>query len=261
MHRLKVTNTLTKQKELFEPLSGKLVKLYACGVTPYSASHIGHGRSFVNVDTIVRLLRFLGYDVTYVRNITDIDDKLLKKAEEQGDINLYKDIANTFIASTEKELEKLNCITPDAEPRVTENIEKIIQFISELIEKKHAYVAGNDVYFDVMSFADYGKLSGRNVEDMIAGTRFEVEKNKRASGPVAIIILTIIGVALSSKKVRGGIGMHLGVGIGLTFSYILLMQVSTVFSTFGNLSPVIASWIPNIIFTFIAIYLLKKAPK
>jgi len=89
----------------------------------------------------------------------------------------------------------------------------------------------------------------------------KLEKNKRASGPVAIIILTIIGVALSSKKVRGGIGMHLGVGIGLTFSYILLMQVSTVFSTFGNLSPVIASWIPNIIFTFIAIYLLKKAPK
>lgn len=90
---------------------------------------------------------------------------------------------------------------------------------------------------------------------------FEIEKHKRLAGPVAIIILTIIGVALSSRKVRGGIGMHLGAGIALTFSYILLMQVSTVFSAFGNLSPAIASWIPNIIFLFIGLYLLKKAPK
>jgi lipopolysaccharide export system permease protein len=95
----------------------------------------------------------------------------------------------------------------------------------------------------------------------IAYKKFEIEKHKRASGPVAIIILTIIGVALSSRKVRGGIGMHLGVGIGLTFSYILLIQISTVFSTFSNLSPLIASWVPNFIFLIIAIYLLKKAPK
>ncbi len=118
---------------------------------------------------------------------------------------------------------------------------------------------------EVFEEMDYYELNNYIISEKRKGSKaykkFEVEKNKRASGPVAIIILTIIGVALSSKKVRGGIGMHLGVGIGLTFSYILLMQVSTVFSTFGNLSPVIASWIPNIIFTFIAIYLLKKAPK
>ena len=118
---------------------------------------------------------------------------------------------------------------------------------------------------EVFEEMDYFELNEYIVSEKQKGSKaykkFEVEKNKRAAGPVAIIILTVIGVALSSRKVRGGIGMHLGVGIGLTFSYILLMQVSTVFSTFGNLSPLIASWIPNIIFTFIAIYLLRKAPK
>jgi lipopolysaccharide export system permease protein len=112
---------------------------------------------------------------------------------------------------------------------------------------------------------DYYELNDYIISEKEKGSKaykkFEIEKHKRASGPVAIIILTVIGVALSSRKVRGGIGMHLGVGIGLTFSYILLIQVSTVFSTFGNLSPLIASWIPNLIFFFIAIYLLKKAPK
>ncbi len=111
-------------------------------------------------------------------------------------------------------------------------------------------------YFELNEFIVSEKQKGSK-----AYKKFEVEKYKRASGPVAIIILTIIGVALSSRKVRGGIGMHLGIGIGLTFSYILLMQVSTVFSTFGNLSPLVASWIPNAIFFIIAIYLLIKAPK
>ncbi len=104
-------------------------------------------------------------------------------------------------------------------------------------------------------------IRSEKAKGSIAYKSFEIEKHKRLAGPAAIIILTLIGVALSSRKVRGGIGMHLGAGIALTFSYILLMQVSTVFSTFGNLSPVIASWIPNIIFLFIGLYLLKKAPK
>ncbi len=112
---------------------------------------------------------------------------------------------------------------------------------------------------------DYHELNAYILSEKEKGSKsykkYEIEKYKRTSGPIAIIILTIIGVALSSRKVRGGIGIHLGVGIGLTFSYILLIQVSTVFSTFGNLSPLIGSWIPNIIFAFIAIYLLKLAPK
>lgn len=112
---------------------------------------------------------------------------------------------------------------------------------------------------DFYELSDY--IISQKQKGSKAYKKYEVEKNKRTSGPVAIIILTIIGVALSSRKVRGGIGMHLGAGIGLTFSYILLMQVSTVFSTFGNLSPFIAAWVPNLIFLIIAIFLLQKAPK
>lgn len=111
-------------------------------------------------------------------------------------------------------------------------------------------------YFELNAFIEKEKDKGSLIYK-----KYEIEKYKRASGPVAIILLTIIGVSLSSRKVRGGIGMHLGIGIALTFSYILLIQISTVFSTFGNLSPLLASWIPNIIFTFIALYLLHKAPK
>jgi lipopolysaccharide export system permease protein len=106
---------------------------------------------------------------------------------------------------------------------------------------------------------DYIKREKR--KGSIVYKKYEIEKHKRIAGPVAIIILTFIGVALSSRKMRGGIGMHLGVGIALTFSYILLMQVSTVFSTFGDLSPLLASWIPNIIYFFIGLYLLRVAPK
>jgi lipopolysaccharide export system permease protein len=111
-------------------------------------------------------------------------------------------------------------------------------------------------YYELNDFIDREKQKGS-----IVYKKYEIEKHKRMSGPVAIIILTFIGVALSSRKVRGGIGLHLGVGIGLTFSYIMFMQFSTVFSTYGNLSPVIGAWIPNIVFTFIGIYLIRKAPK
>ncbi len=116
--------------------------------------------------------------------------------------------------------------------------------------------------FEEMDYFELNaEILAQKEKGSLAYKKLEVEKNKRTSGPAAIIILTVIGVSLSSRKVRGGIGMHLGVGIALTFSYILLMQVSTVFSTFGSLSPLLASWIPNIIFSIIAVYLLIKAPK
>ncbi|MDP2721646.1 MAG: LptF/LptG family permease [Bacteroidales bacterium] len=118
-----------------------------------------------------------------------------------------------------------------------------------------------EVYEEMNLYELNAFIASEKEKGSIGYKNFEIEKHKRLAGPVAIIILTIIGVALSSRKVRGGIGMHLGAGIALTFSYILLMQVSTVFSAFGNLSPAIASWIPNIIFLFIGLYLLKKAPK
>jgi lipopolysaccharide export system permease protein len=128
------------------------------------------------------------------------------------------------------------------------------------IKKTDLYTIKED--FEEMDLYELNEyISGEKKKGSIAYKKYEIEKHKRIAGPVAIIILTFIGVALSSRKVRGGIGMHLGVGIGLTFSYILLLQMSTVFSTMGSLSPMIAAWIPNIIYFFIGIYLLNKAPK
>jgi cysteinyl-tRNA synthetase len=186
MFKLFVTNTLGRKKEEFKPLKNNKVNLYACGVTPYDFSHIGHGRSFINVDVMVRFLRFLDFDVRYIRNITDIDDKLLKKAEAAGDINSYKEIANKFVKSTDAELEQLDCVKPDKEPKVTEHIPQIIKFIEQLIEKKKAYAVDGDVYFDVTSFDGYGKLSGRKVEDMISGARVEVNEKKKNPADFAL---------------------------------------------------------------------------
>jgi cysteinyl-tRNA synthetase len=179
MKKVMLTNTLTREKEELKTLSDDKVLLYGCGVTPYDHSHIGHGRSYVEIDVVVRLLRFLGYSVTYVRNFTDIDDKLIKKAEEKGDLNLYKEIAEEFIESYGNEMDKLNCLKPNIEPRVTENIPQIIKFIEELIEAKKAYVVDGDVYFDIESFKEYGKLSGRKLEDLQAGARVDVDKRKK----------------------------------------------------------------------------------
>ena len=179
MKKVMLTNTLTREKEELKPLVEDKILLYGCGVTPYDHSHIGHGRSYVEIDVVVRLLRSVGYSVTYVRNFTDIDDKLIKKAEDKGDLNLYKEIAEEFIESYTDEMEKLNCLKPNVEPRVTENIPQIIKFIEELIESKKAYVVDGDVYFDIESFDEYGKLSGRKLEDLQAGARVVVDKRKK----------------------------------------------------------------------------------
>lgn len=186
MRTIKFYNTLSKSKEQFVPLLDKIVKLYACGVTPYDHSHIGHGRSFVHVDLFVRFLRFLGYEVTYVRNVTDIDDKLIAKAEKVGDIMKYKSIADEFTKLYQEEMHELNCIDPDFEPRVTDHVDKIIVFIRGLIDAGKAYVVDSDVYFDVSSFADYGKLSGKNLEDLQAGARVEVNVEKKNPADFAL---------------------------------------------------------------------------
>lgn len=177
---IKLTNTLTKKRDIFKPINDKKVSLYVCGVTPYDYSHIGHGRSYVNFDVLVRLLRFLGYTVTYVRNVTDVDDKLINRAlKETGDIYKYKDIAEKFTQYYHEDMKALNNLDPDFEPKVTENIDAIIKFVQGLIDKGHAYVIDNDVYFDVLSFKDYGKLSGKNLEDLKAGARIEVDERKK----------------------------------------------------------------------------------
>ncbi|MBU4269352.1 cysteine--tRNA ligase [Candidatus Dependentiae bacterium] len=178
--KLILTNTLTRKKESFVPLKDKNVGMYVCGVTPYADSHIGHGRCYVNFDILFRLLKFLQYDVTYVRNITDIDDKLINKAkEETGNILDYLQISQKYTKNFWNDMQELNNLKPTYEPKVTENIQEIIKFISSLIEKKHAYVLGADVYFDVLSFEKYGKLSGKKLEDLKLGSRIEVDERKK----------------------------------------------------------------------------------
>lgn len=177
---LNITNTLSGEKEKFIPIHDDIVKMYVCGITPYDNAHIGHGRVYVTFDVLYRLLRFLDYKVTYCRNFTDIDDKLLNKAiKEFSDQFRYKEIADRYIHSFHEDMHLLNCLKPDFEPRVTQVIPEIIKFIQGLIEKKHAYVVNGDVYYEVRTFNDYGKLSKRKLEDLKSGARVEVDERKR----------------------------------------------------------------------------------
>jgi cysteinyl-tRNA synthetase len=177
---LKVTNTVTGKKELFESLVPNKVSMYVCGVTPYDRAHIGHGRCYVAFDLLYRVLRFIGYEVVYVRNFTDIDDKLLHRAEKDfGDKFRYLDIARVCIKSYHADMAALNCVDPDVEPHVTEHIPLIIAFIEELIASGHAYASQGDVYFDVRSFPAYGKLSKQNIDDLLVGARIDVNDKKR----------------------------------------------------------------------------------
>ncbi|MFA6534819.1 MAG: cysteine--tRNA ligase [Candidatus Babeliales bacterium] len=178
MLKIKLTNTLTRKEEFFTPQQPNHVKIYVCGITPYDYSHLGHGRCYVNFDVLVRLFKFLGYNVNYVRNFTDIDDKILKKAEEQGDINLYPKIAKKFIEAYHLDMKALGNIKPDHEPRVTQYIPQIIKFVEGLIEKGKAYVIDSDVYFDISKYAEYGKLSGRELDEQKSGARIEVDQRK-----------------------------------------------------------------------------------
>lgn len=172
------TNTLTGKKE--ELRVDKQIKMYVCGVTPYDDAHVGHGRCYVSFDVLQRTLRFFGADVLYCRNYTDIDDKIMNRAhKELGDRLRYKEIADRYIKSFQKSVARLNCMVPSVEPRVTENIQPIIQFIEELIQAGHAYQSGSDVYFNITSCPDYGKLSKQKIEDLHAGARVDVREQKR----------------------------------------------------------------------------------
>lgn len=174
---LKITNTLGRKKEKFNPLNNDLVNMYVCGITPYDYSHIGHGRCYVNFDLLFRLLKFLGYKVKYVRNFTDIDDKILKKAASEN-ID-YKLIADQFIKFFHEDMLSLNCLEPTKEPRVTEVIGSIIKFIKELMDKGFAYKADGDIYFETEKFKNYGKLSGKKLDELQAGARVGVNQLKK----------------------------------------------------------------------------------
>jgi len=169
-------NTLSRKKEPLVPLTDKHIKLYVCGITSYDFCHIGHARSALAFDMIVRYLRYRGYTVTYIRNFTDIDDKIINRAAEQG-VNAAA-LAQRFIDEFYVDMDKLGVDRPTLEPRATEHIQEMIDLISELIAKGLAYQAGTDVYYSVNGFPEYGKLSGRNLTDMQAGARIAINDNK-----------------------------------------------------------------------------------
>lgn len=175
---LKIYNSLTKQKHEFKPLKAGTVGMYVCGITTYDYSHIGHARAYILFDIILRYLRYRQYNVYYVRNITDIDDKIIKRAQENNES--CDVLTERFVKAWHEDAKALGILPPDDEPRATEHIPQIIQLIETLLEKNCAYIADNgDVYFDVRRFKDYGKLSHRNIDQLIAGTRVEVNENKR----------------------------------------------------------------------------------
>jgi cysteinyl-tRNA synthetase len=174
---LRLYNTLTRQKEDFVPVKEGEVGIYACGVTVYDTCHVGHARSAINFDVITRYLRYRGYKVTYVKNFTDIDDKIITKANKQG--VGFRDIAERYIAEHNDDMDRLGVERPTVTPRATEHIAGMIELINKLIRNNLAYAVGGDVYFSVKKFKDYGKLSGRNIDEMMAGARIAVGEKKK----------------------------------------------------------------------------------
>ena len=173
---LRVYNTKSGKKEAFKTLEEGKVNLYVCGITAYDYCHLGHARSTLVFDMIVRYLRYRGYDVTFIRNFTDIDDKIIKRAAEQN--TTCDELANRFIDAFHEDMKSLGNLPPDMEPKATEHVQEIIDFIVNLISQDKAYESQGDVYYKVESFGGYGKLSGRNLEDMQAGARIAVSDIK-----------------------------------------------------------------------------------
>jgi cysteinyl-tRNA synthetase len=174
---LAIYNSLTRQKEPLKTIEPGHVRMYVCGMTVYDYCHLGHARVMVVFDVVVRYLRALGYRVTYVRNITDIDDKIIRRAQENGET--IRDLTERFIRFMHEDADALGVLRPDREPRATEHIPEIIKMVEALLAKGHAYVAGNeDVYYDVSSFPPYGKLSGKRLDELRVGARVEVEEAK-----------------------------------------------------------------------------------
>ena len=175
---LKIYNSLTRQKEEFKPIRPGQVGMYVCGVTIYDLCHIGHGRTFVGFDVVVRYLRYLGYQVNFVRNITDVDDKIIKRAAENQES--CEALTERLIGEMHADFDALNLQRPDIEPRATLHIGEIIELVEQLLANGNAYVADNgDVLFAIDSFPEYGRLSGQDLEQLQAGARVSVEEAKR----------------------------------------------------------------------------------
>ncbi|MHB1301779.1 MAG: cysteine--tRNA ligase [Burkholderiales bacterium] len=175
---LKIYNTLAREKQAFRPIHPEKVGIYVCGMTVYDYCHLGHARVMVVFDMVAKWLRASGHKVNYVRNVTDIDDKIIRRAIENGES--ISDLTSRFIAAMHEDAEKLGVDAPDHEPRATQYVGQMISMIGTLVDKGLAYAPGNgDVYYSVHDFAGYGKLSGKSLEDLRAGERVEVDPFKR----------------------------------------------------------------------------------
>ena len=178
MPNLTVYNTLTRQKEPFIPLNPQNVRMYVCGMTVYDYCHLGHARVLVVFDMIARWLKHIGYPLTYVRNITDIDDKIIARAAQNRES--ITELTTRFILAMHEDAAALGVLPPDYEPKATEHIGQMIAMIQKLQENGKAYAAENgDVYYSVRSFPPYGQLSGKNPDDLRAGERIEIDSHKR----------------------------------------------------------------------------------
>jgi len=173
----KIFNTATRKKEVLQTIKEGAVGIYVCGITAYDVCHVGHARAAIVFDVAVRHLRASGYRVTYVKNFTDIDDKIIDRAKKEG-VSI-KEIAEKYIKLHDEDMAALGVVTPDITPKATEHMAEMIALISVLVEKGHAYCVDGDVYFAINNFHQYGGLSGRNLEEMIAGARVDINDKKK----------------------------------------------------------------------------------
>ena len=174
---MKIFNTLTNQKERFVPIDSPKVGIYVCGVTAYAECHVGHARSAIVFDVLRRYFLYRGYDVTYVKNFTDVDDKIINRAAEEN--VPWDKVVQKYVQAHDRDMKRLDVGIPDVEPRATEHVPQIIQMIQSIIDKGSAYQIDGDVYYQVSAFPAYGRLGKRNLEDVQAGARVEVDERKR----------------------------------------------------------------------------------
>ncbi|MCH7773484.1 MAG: cysteine--tRNA ligase, partial [Bacteroidetes bacterium] len=174
---LSIYNTLTKKKEIFEPINPPEVRIYMCGPTVYDYFHIGNARSWVMSDVVRRYLLYKGYKVKFVMNITDVDDKIIKRANEKNED--FGEFAEKYITTFFDDLKKLKLMKADIYPKATEHMDDIIRMIESLEDKEFAYNIDGNVFYDVSKFKEYGKLSGKNIDDLISGARIEINEEKK----------------------------------------------------------------------------------
>ena len=174
---MKIYNTMTRQKEEFVPLEEGKVSMYVCGPTVYNYIHIGNARPFVVFDTLRRYLEYKGFQVRYIQNFTDVDDKIINKAKEEGVSAL--EVSTRYIKEYYADADALHLERATVNPKVSETIPEIIDFISTLVEKGYAYPVDGDVYYSTRKFRDYGKLSGQNIDDLESGARISVDEKKQ----------------------------------------------------------------------------------